>query len=70
MSFIQAPRLPTDGEVALTRVEDDKFALRVTDGGIERAVLMSQFNASRAFVFLAMFLGIKLPNGITREIKL
>lgn len=69
--FRQAPRLASDGEISVRIVVDhtdgvEKVELAAGTG----VVVLSEFNAARAFGCLAMMLGIRLPTAIGRAIKL
>lgn len=71
MAFVQAARLDTDGMVHVTRLESEgKLMLSVVDDGTEHTVVMSEFNAARAFGMLALMLGISLPKATGKAIKL
>lgn len=69
-AFKQAKRLDTDGSVELRRTDDGLLELVVvTDCTTSRAV-MSEYNASRAYAFLALMLGIPIPKAVSKAIKL
>lgn len=69
-AFKQAKRLDTDGSVELRRTDDGLLELVVvTDCTTSRAV-MSEYNASRAYAFLALMLGIPIPKAVSKAIEL
>ena len=67
--FVQAARLPGDGTVSLRR-DGDHLEVSVTTDGVVSSVRMSEYNASRIFAFLAIFLEIPLPAQLGKAIKL
>lgn len=63
-------RLPSDGAVAVTRVDDHHLTASVTTNGTTETVIMSEFNAWRVFGMLSVMLGIPLPVALGKAIKL
>ena len=70
MSFKQAPRLPTDGQVAVTHLDADHLILSATTDGEDQVLRVSRHNAARLFGLLAVFLEIPLSPKVGKAIKL
>lgn len=68
--FVQAPRQPTDGPVAINRNDDDSLTIVATTDGIDGSIRVSEYNAARLFGMLALMLGIDLPSSLGKAIKL
>lgn len=59
-SWKMPERLPADGSVKVTLLEDDRLTIRVTTNGVEEAIVCSKFNAARVFAIIAFFLEIPI----------
>lgn len=66
----QPPRSEESGEVAVFKLEEGQVCIRCVEHGAATCVVMSPFNAWRAFALLALLLGIPLPTKFTKKIKL
>jgi hypothetical protein len=64
------PRTPVDGRCAVSGTDDYGIALTVVHDGVEQTLVMSQYNAWRAFAMLALFLEIPLAKHVAKAIKL
>jgi hypothetical protein len=69
MSAIQPDRSPENGMVQCERT-GKYWALSCEENGSTSTVLLSPFNAWRAFACLAQVLAISLPNSLVRKITL
>lgn len=66
----QGQRSEGDGKVEVKSPEDDRFVIVCEQDGVETHVVMSRFNAWRAFGMLALMLGIKLSANLGKKIVL
>lgn len=62
-------RLPGDGPISVDRLDDESIRVEVMTNGETRSIVMSPYNAWRAFWMLSLFLGIKLPSKLGKMIK-
>lgn len=65
-------RTDRDGEVAVQRIGDarDTIHIRVVDNGESRWLEMSEWNARRVLVTLAMMLDLPLTKTALKQVKL
>ncbi len=70
MSFKQALRRPEDGQIGVKRPDDDFILISATTAGREEAILVSEYNASRILVALAVVLGIDITKTAAKTIRL
>lgn len=68
-TFKMPERLPEDGAVGITRIDENHLSIDVTTNGEPGSLTMSRFNAARVFGFLAVFLEIPLPAKLGKAIK-
>lgn len=71
MSILKMPeRNESDGPIAVERPSEGKIAIRVSNSGEMSSVVMSEYNAWRAFGMLSVMLGIPLSPAAGKAIKL
>jgi hypothetical protein len=66
----QPLRGPGDGPVDVCRAPKDHIAISVTTNGEQQGIVMSEYNAWRVFGLLALLLGVRLSDKVSKAIKL
>lgn len=69
-AFRQQPRREADGPVAIDRDANDMLVISATTAGEQRAIRVSEYNASRLLGMLALMLGVRLNPTDAKAIKL